>query len=246
MGAVFLVWALFMARRVGWDKRWLRVLLFIGLIGTLSSAGFGVLVAVWVIDRFMIWRSPKGSEVVLRQMVGLVMLGGAIWLAYFAPFVGLSNKSGLNDASISDRSLSTTAGIGAMFVRPFGSPVDPTLRNVAINVLASGSTIGAVGVLLCVLVFWMTWRNSPERRAAFAPVAAVFLTVLASQPFTDSAGLYVLIGLACCAFPADADTAEVSDSSAAGHSPGGRVRTQLVGGFAGERREVNSTMLDAT
>lgn len=196
--AAYSLWALMMLRRLGWNRPWSYALLLVGLIGTLSTAGFGVLAVIIVVAFFLVPRGPFRPDVIVKHEIGLVLLAGAAWLAYSAPVLGVADKVNINEASVSDRQVATLDGLRALTHHWWGMPYDPSLTNASINVIASAVQIGTVGVALVIALWWVTWARSAQRAESFSAVLALFLSTLLSQPFLDSTAFYVLLGIAAC------------------------------------------------
>jgi hypothetical protein len=184
-----LAWAFFMAPRIGL-KRWpWRVLLLIGMLGTLSTGGLGVLVGVWLIT-YVIMRA-HGRKAMLRQLVGILAFGGAIWLATAAPVVGLSTKQVVNSASVNVRTTSTLAGLNSLIVSPFGS--GSSSPNAGINAISDATFIGIPGLLFALLAYGRPIRLSRERILTLSTALPLILASLITEPVLDAGTWWILI-----------------------------------------------------
>jgi hypothetical protein len=191
--AMYCVFAYFLMPLIGWRKRWARVPLVVGMLGTLSTGGFAVFVGVWVIEH--LHRSHPELhplDAFARQALGLVGLVAAAWIAITAPGVGVQAKMNLNPASYSDRAVAATDGLRALaHVQMLGSGVGS-----AINLIASVAVAG-IPYALCILgaVLWPRIGH-PSKHLTTALVAVLLATLLVSQPPSDSTWFYLLVMLA--------------------------------------------------
>jgi hypothetical protein len=195
--ACLIVWAVFMATRLGFRRRWVAVLI-LGLAGTQSSGGFGVLLLAWVLTvAFVIPQRHLGALAgMCRQFVGVGLLAVAAYLAVWAPAFGLEAKRDLNPASVQDRQNATMAGVHALTTAPTGLDPEDRPPTAGINVVAATSIIGGIGTGLTLMTLLRPWAVSCERRAAAGGVIAVVGTVLTAQPLLQSTGFYLLLAVA--------------------------------------------------
>jgi len=169
--------------------RFTRILLLLGLLGTFSTAGFGVFLVVWTLETFL--RPRPGTNPLfgyLRQVAGVVFMAGAVWLAIKAPVFGLQAKSTFNAISVSDRSEATRAGWLALQTSPMTGFQGGGLAGV--NLIAAIAAAGLPFTLAILAALYMPLRAHPERWLAVSPVAVLALTLLTSQPSLDSTWVY--------------------------------------------------------
>ena len=188
----------FLAEAVGYRSWLVRGLILAGLVGTLSTAGFGVFVVVLAVQAFLLPRGGIGLGGFLRQIGGLGSIGGAAWLALYAPVLGLAAKQTSNEASVDERSDATAAGVRAITTKPWGG--QGTEKQAGVNLISDIAVNGLPFVLLitaALLVPLLLVRPAPGLRGRAAPVAlVVFATLLASQPAAASTWVFILVALA--------------------------------------------------
>jgi hypothetical protein len=188
----------FLADAVGYRSWIVKALLLAGLVGTLSTAGFGVFVVVLALDLFLRPRGGIRLAGMLRQFGGLVAMGLAAWVAFYAPVLGLQAKQTSNETSLDERSDATAAGVRALTQSPWGG--HGTEKQAGINLVSDIAVNGLPFVLLvsaALLVPLLLLRRPPGTRARAAPVAlVVFATLLTSQPAAASTWAFVLVALA--------------------------------------------------
>jgi hypothetical protein len=190
--------------------RWARSLLLLGILGTFSTAGFGVFVVVWSFETFL--RPRPGANLLfghVRQVSGFVVMAGATWLAITAPVVGLDAKAILNATSLSDRFQAASAGIAALQTSPWGGA---TGAQSSINLIGAVAGFGLPFSLAILAALVMPLRTHPARWLAIAPVAVLALTLLASQPSLDSTWVYAAAVLAYAVTFPPSETASDSGS----------------------------------
>ncbi|WP_286056169.1 hypothetical protein [Actinomycetospora termitidis] len=198
--AMFCAVGWFLSDAVGYRSRLVKVLLLCGLVGTLSTAGFGVFVVVLAIDVFLRPRGGIGLGGFLRQIAGLGAGLGAAWVALYAPVFGLQAKQTSNEASLDERSDATEEGLRAITQKPFGGQGNE--KQAGINLISDIAVNGLPFVLLvtaALLVPLLFLRRDPasSTRGRAAPVVfVVFATLLASQPAAASTWVFVLVALA--------------------------------------------------
>ncbi len=194
--AMYIGFAVFLAARLGWTHLRLRLVLVAGLLGTLSTAGFGVLLVVLAYDVFLRARGER-SQLHNRcvQALGVLALGASVWLAVFAPVFGLSAKADMNTMSLTERSTVTSAGLRELASLSLVGG-NSAGANAAISLVAAIAPLGLLFSLLVTAVLWMPMRTHTQRDLAVAPVAVLFLTLLTAQPSLDSTWVYVLVLLA--------------------------------------------------
>ena len=190
----------FVADAVGYRSWLVKALLLAGLVGTLSTAGFGVFVVVLALDLFLRPRGGIRLSGMIRQIGGLVAMGLAGWVAFYAPVLGLAAKQTSNEASLDERSDATAAGFRALTEHPWGAGGHGTEKAAGVNLISDVAVNGLPFVLIVIaalLVPLLLLRRPPGVRARAAPVAlVVFAPLLASPPAAASTWAFILVALA--------------------------------------------------
>jgi hypothetical protein len=195
--ACLIVWSIFTAHRLRMRRRW-TLLLLVGLAGTQSTAGFGVLLLVWVLAHVLVIpaRYLNTGLGAARQAVGVGLLFAAAYLAVWAPAFGLEAKREVNPASVSDRQDATVAGIHALIDAPFGTDPEDHEGRAGINVIAATTIVGTVGTTLAILTLVRPLMLSRDRRDSLGGGLTIIATVLFAQPLLQSTGFYLLLAIA--------------------------------------------------
>lgn len=192
--AMYCAAAFFMAGAVGYRSRVLKALLLAGLVGTLSTAGFGVFVVVWTVDAFLRGRGRIAPIGMLRQIVGLGVMAGAAWLALDAPVLGVSAKEDANGTSLTERQDATDAGLRALTGHPWGGTGSE--KEAGINLISDVAVNGLPFVVLVTAALLLPTLWTRGRGAGGAVALVVFLTMLLSQPAAASSWAFLLVALA--------------------------------------------------
>lgn len=183
----------FLAGATGIRRGWRWLLLF-GLLGTVSTAGFGTFVVALAYDRFLRGRGDGITMAgYLRHIGGLVMVPLALWLATAAPVLGFSAKSSQNAVSLDERSMMTENGLRALRENPVGSPAAIGGVNLVSDIAVSGLPFV---LLVCLGLLLSTARISGGGPAAGPVVVTTLATMLLSQPARDSPWAFALVLLA--------------------------------------------------
>jgi hypothetical protein len=194
--AMYCAAAYFMSDMVGYRSRRLKVLIVVGLVGCVSTAGFGVFVVAWAYHVFLRDRGDGISvRGFLRQLSGVVATLLAAWLAISAPVLGLAAKSTQNVTSLDERQLATEAGLRALFTSPLGGVA--TEVQGGINLVSAIAVDGLPFVLLvcaALLLPVLSRRGTPG--FGNVVIVIVFLTMLTSQPAKDSTWAFALVAIA--------------------------------------------------
>lgn len=186
---------------VGWEKWRLRLPILLGLLGTLSTAGFAMFAVVLGLRFLLTGRARTGLGQYFRVVFGLGAMAGLVWAAYNAPVVGIGAKSTQNIISLTERSNATAAGLWALWNEPFsgGNGVQDIG---AVNLVAAVAAYGlpfSIAIVLSVAMPWLWHRNKRH----FLPFAALILGTLAtSQPALDSTLVFCLVML-CAALSSE-------------------------------------------
>ncbi|MBD0324454.1 MAG: hypothetical protein ICV72_13865 [Aldersonia sp.] len=201
MMAALLAWAFFMLPRIGWERRRWQLLIVVGLLGTQSTAGFGVFLMVWVSERFILRSGRSAFGVFLRRSAGVAVAVLAGWIAWYAPVFGVQAKTDFNQASVDVRSIAMDRGIQAVTQHPWGQDlVGADAVNSAINIVASIAVLGIPGFLLGASAVALPAVLSRQRRQALAPIGVILCTVAVSQPLTHSTALLLAVALAAASY----------------------------------------------
>ena len=175
-------------------SRRLKALMLVGLLGTVSTAGFGVFVVVWTYQKFLRARGGINLGTYFRQLLGVVAILGALWLATDAPVLGLSAKSTQNNVSLKERQLATDAGIRALWDAPWGGK--PTEAQAGVNLISDIAVDGLPFVVLSSAALLLPMALQRSRGQGNAIPFAVFLTLLLSQPTLSSTWAFGIVLLA--------------------------------------------------
>ena len=194
--AMYCAAAYFMTDMVGYRSKRLKLLIVVGLIGCISTAGFGVFVVAWAYHVFLRDRGAGISVAgFLRQLSGIVATLLAAWLAVAAPVLGLAAKSTQNVTSLDERQLATEAGLRALFTSPLGGTA--TEVQGGINLIADVAVSGLPFVLLvCAALLLPVLGRRGAGGHGNVVIVIVFLTMLTSQPAKDSTWAFALVAIA--------------------------------------------------
>jgi hypothetical protein len=195
--AALVAWSVFTANQLGFRRRWLLVLL-LGLLGTQSTAGFGVILMIWVLTTFLVIPERHLGTLAgfARQVAGLWLVAIAAYLAWFAPTFGVEAKRDQNPLSYEDRMSGTLDGLQALVTRPFGLPPEEiTASTPGVNIVAATSIVGTIGTALVLICLFRPLALSGDARAAAPGVLVTVATVATAQPLIHSAGFYLLIAI---------------------------------------------------
>jgi hypothetical protein len=194
--AMYCAAAYFMTDMVGMRSRRLKLLIVFGLVGCISTAGFGVFVVAWAYHVFLRDRG-NGISVAgfLRQVGGVIATLLAAWLAVDAPVLGLAAKTTQNATSLDERQLATEAGLRALFDSPLGGTA--TEVQGGINLVADIAVGGLPFVLLiCAALLLPVLGRRGAGGYGNVVIVIVFLTMLTSQPAKDSTWAFALVAIA--------------------------------------------------
>jgi hypothetical protein len=194
--AMYCAAAYFLSDRVGLRRRRLKLLIVVGLVGCISTAGFGVFVVAWAYHVFLRDRGTGISIAgFLRHVSGVVATVLAAWVAITAPVLGLAAKSTQNATSLDERQLATEAGLRALSTSPLGGT--PTEVQGGINLISDIAVSGLPFVLLvcaAILLPILSRRETPG--TGNVVIVIVFLTLITSQPAKDSTWAFALVTVA--------------------------------------------------
>lgn len=179
---------------LGWHQRVLKLLLVVGVCGTLSTAGFGILFVCLAFDYMLNGRSRTRFEGVIRFSFGLLLVAFAGWVAFYAPVLGIGAKGEQNGISLSERTIATDLGIWALNNDPFSGGLGADKVG-AVNLIAAIAAYGVPFSLAVGLGTISPLRFHPNRRLLAPLLVALFLTLLTSQPALDSAWIFALVVL---------------------------------------------------
>lgn len=187
--------AYLMLPMVRWSSRVLKVTILLGTLGTISTAGFAVLLLCIVIRFISSTRGLGSSVVILRLVFGLCLMAFALWAALYAPVLGFDAKGEQNELSLSERSLATEMGFRALASDPFSGGLAADKVG-AVNLVAAIAAYGlpfsfAMGVACIAPLF-----RHPKPWQLLPLSGAIFVTLLTSQPALDSAWVFALASLA--------------------------------------------------
>lgn len=222
--AMYCVVAFFLLSSVLRKTRWwMYVALAVGLLGTVSTAGFGVGLAMLAYSMFIRPRSYSSPlSAYLRQVAGLAALGAAVWYAIYAPNLGLNAKQGTNALSYDERITSIRRGGEALAdLRIFGD-----LGPGSITLIGSIASLGLLYVLVILAAFLVPRIGHPHRSLTTAPVLTVVVTLLLSQPVGDAVWPFGLVMLTYAVTAIDrrggAADPEAGATSRGARTPAGR------------------------
>lgn len=178
-------------RWVGRPRWWGYLVLAVGLVCTLSTAGFGIFVVVVAYEVFFRFRSGDSRGIIFsRLLIGTMVVAAAVWVALFAPVVGLLAKSDVNALSLDERSSVMQLGFRALASLSLGSPTG--VANDGIGLVAATAPNGWPYFLFVSLAFVAPLVLS-RRQVPVAMVSVLYLTILLAQPPQDSVAVYMLL-----------------------------------------------------
>lgn len=179
-------------RWVGRPRWWGYLIIGIGLICTLSTAGFGIFIVVVAYEVFFRGRPEESlGQRSARLVAGTAMVAGAIWIALYAPVVGLLAKSDVNVLSLEERSAVFGRGLTALGEFSLGSPTG--VANDGIGLIAASAPNGWPYFLLVTLAFVVPLASATRHRRPVAMVLVLYLTILLAQPPQDSIAVYAFL-----------------------------------------------------
>lgn len=183
----FLIWAYFNLKQYGLDNKKSKVLLFLGIIGTFSTAGIAVFFGVYAVKLFLTKRKFLSIALITLGVIGLL----------YAPYIGLKAKSVTHSTSISDRTFATFNGLERLKENPIGTGMYNAemfnLANSGINLLAMSYMIGAIGLVLVLVAYFLPLYGYPFKRSYLVGIAPFFVTLLLSQPILDAPFIFIML-----------------------------------------------------
>lgn len=191
-GLAFLIW-----RRVSRTRPMGYVLLLVGILGPLSTAGFGAFAVVLVLAWFS--RRPRTKDMFVHYLAFLLKCAVLVWavgLAVYAPVLGFAAKGDINQESLDDRSSAISDGLEAITSSPLGGAGEG--EQSSITLLAAIAPFGVPYFLVILAALLLPRTVHPAKHRTTAPIALITITLLLSQPPGDSTFVFVLAGLVYC------------------------------------------------
>lgn len=183
----FLIWAFFNLEQYNLDKKIFKFILFIGVIGTFSTAGIAVFFAVYAIKLFVNKRKILSTILITISILGL----------FYAPYVGLKSKSITHSTSITDRTYAITTGLHGLLQNPLGTGLynagQDDVANSGINLLAMSNQLGFIGLALVLMVYFLPLFGYKNKRNYLIGVIPFFITLLISEPILDAPFIYIMM-----------------------------------------------------
>lgn len=196
--AMYSAVAFFLMPLAGWHRKFFKLVVLVGLLGTLSTAGFGILVVCLAL-RFTFSRKSKSDiGAVLRLAFGVGFVVFAIWAAFNAPILGFDAKGAQNGISLSERTAATNMGVWAFQHDPFSGGLAADKVG-AVNLVAAVAAYGLPFSVAMGLATTAPILRHKNRRVLIPIVTVVFLTLLMSQPSLDSSWAFALVIIAAAA-----------------------------------------------
>lgn len=190
--------AFFLLPLIGWRSKLLMVVILIAILGTVSTAGFGVLLICIALQFTFGTRSESLMGRFARVCFGLSLIAFAIWAAFYAPVLGFGAKGEQNGVSLSERSTATNAGLWALLHDPFSGGT-AAQKVGAVNLVAAVAAYGVPFSLAMGLAAGAPMLGHPNRRLLLPISAAIFSTLLMSQPALDSTWVFALATMGAAA-----------------------------------------------
>lgn len=174
----FLIWSFFNLNEYGFNKKIYKLILFIGIMGTFSSAALPLFFITLLVEYFV-----NNKNDMIKTIKLIILACSAAITIIFMPFVGLKDKMVTHSESINTRLNSTLTNVLSIFEKPLGKGFNINdAPNSGINLLAFSSKIGMLGLILSLCSFFLPSYYSNNRKKYIVNIIPLFLTALLSQP----------------------------------------------------------------
>ncbi len=201
----FLAWGFIVARNLfvrRWAVRTIRLLMLIGIIGTLSTIGLALIPIIIMLSiildskimrderrRFTLTKTLKISII---GIITILAIGVGLLGVQNIPGIGLEHK--IDSVSGETRLVSTQIGLKKFLKNPIGVGLyNAHRKNASINLIAVLSEIGIFGVFLYLLVFFIAIYYDENPSLIMAALIPILATSITSQPLVDAPLLYITL-----------------------------------------------------
>ncbi|ANP71441.1 hypothetical protein [Cryobacterium arcticum] len=196
--AMYAAFVFFLLPKIGWKNWSLRALVALCLLGTVSTAGFGVFAGVLALYLYGLSKPATPAGKMLRVVSFLFFGSVALWAAAFTPVLGFAVKGDLNAVSLNERTAATTAGLQALLLDPFTGGQGAEAVG-SVNLIASIATLGLPFALFTLFALLMPLRTHPRKLDLLILASIPMLTLLTSQPALYSTWVYAMVMIASAA-----------------------------------------------
>lgn len=183
----FLIWAFFNLEQYKLNSKKIKFTLAIGIFGTFSTAGIAIFIGTIAMKYFLNRKVLKSILIVSFCIIALV----------YTPYIGVKSKSINAAASVDERSYATKVGLEKFMDNPIGTGMynhgDYDMYNAGINLLSSSYMIGAIGLFLILLVYFLPMYKYPFKTAYLVGITPLLITSLYSQPILDAPLVYIML-----------------------------------------------------
>lgn len=183
---IFYIWAFFMTDRYFEKVAFVRVLLTIGIVACLSTAGF----IVFGVSLFLYMDIKKVLS--RRTIIVLALFAVVIYILFFAAGTRIEDRA---TGTIEQRILAIEFGLNVFKQHPiFGGGFYSTLGNSEIQsgicALSLLGQVGAVGIGLWLMIFLFAFIDSGNKKRFLYANAALFVTAIFAQPMVFAPVMY--------------------------------------------------------
>lgn len=186
----FIIWALFNLKYFKLNNWYNKLLLIIGLVSTFSTIGIAICFIIWSLRLFMY----------KNKILAIAILSLGLYSALYAPYIGVISKAETHGASIDDRSNATTRGLENLSENIVGTGLynqdEFYIENGNINLLAMSYTLGLLGLLLVLLMYFLpliVFKSNEDKKKYLLSILPFFLTLLFSQPILDAPFIFIML-----------------------------------------------------
>lgn len=195
IASAFLIWLFVMVLnnhiKIMKNKRVVKLILLVSIIGTFSTSGIVVLIFTLLI-RFLL--NSRGKKTYLNIVIAMILSIGGIYMLFEAPYIGINNKVITHRESITDRSSAVEDGFKKVLNNPIGVGLygDQSEGTNAVNLIAASYQIGILGVILMIAIYFIPLIDNRNNKY-FQSIMPIFLTLLFSQPIIDTPFVIIII-----------------------------------------------------
>lgn len=187
---LFYIWAFSECEHYFEKTRWIKVLLFLGVVFCFSTAGYICLIAFLGLKLLLSIRKNAGKQQARKLLYVGIPLAVAVIAFSCIPGISIWNK---NPDSLLPRLGSLPAALEAWSKHFIFGSLEMEIESTGNSMFQLCYRIGLVGLLLYYGIFLFAFKNAADKRRFILGNVAALLTLSLSQNIYDAPLVYLLI-----------------------------------------------------